>query len=40
MPKRFEAFEKLQAAGIIKMDGRTIAIPELRALEAEIEAGE
>ena len=31
---------RLRAAGIIKMDGRTITIPELRALEAELETGE
>jgi CRP/FNR family transcriptional regulator len=31
---------RLQASGVIKMDGRTITIPDLRALEAEVQAGE
>ncbi|HET8667349.1 MAG TPA: Crp/Fnr family transcriptional regulator [Terriglobales bacterium] len=31
---------RLQAAGIIKMDGRTITIPDIRNLEAEIEVPE
>jgi CRP/FNR family transcriptional regulator len=31
---------RLQAAGIIRMDGRTVVVPDVRALEAEVEAQE
>jgi CRP/FNR family cyclic AMP-dependent transcriptional regulator len=31
---------RLQAAGIIRMEGRVVTIPDMHALEAEVEAGE
>jgi CRP/FNR family transcriptional regulator len=31
---------RLQAEGLIRIDGRSVVVPNLKALEAELEAGE